>query len=474
MAAGTWGATGSGASHTDDVHFQGSGMLNVLLPQANMALVSSANPSASGQTITFTVTVSAGPATPTGSVTFEDNGSPIGTAGLDGSGTASFSTASLGSIGSAHTITAVYSGDVNYFAGTSASIFQTVNPASGVLFSDDFTRPTDPSSIAPWTAYGTSAWTLTGGALNSESSPFAYAFAYIATNWTDYSVSGRVQFPASPAVVGGGGIGGRLDVTSGAHYVAWIFPDNSPWGPPNTLRLGKFMNWTTLTPVSMQDVSLPGSVGNGWHALNLTFQGNHITVSYDGTKMIDVLDNNFGNMPAILHGGISADTHQDPSLNQMLVDDVVVSAPLSQMAQSVTFGALADMTYGDSPLALSGSASSVLPVSFSVVSGPATIVAGTLTLTGAGTVTVRASQAGNVNYSAAADVDQSFMVAPATVTGSITASDKVYDGTLAAMIATRSLSGVLNSDDVSLSGGTASFLDKTVAAGKRSTPRAWF
>jgi len=51
-----------------------------------------------------------------------------------------------------------------------------------------------------------------------------------------------------------------------------------------------------------------------------------------------------------------------------------------------------------------------LVVSFSVLSGPATVSGSTLTLTGAGTVTVRAAQAGNTNFLAAANVDRSFSV----------------------------------------------------------------
>ncbi|TWO31848.1 T9SS type A sorting domain-containing protein, partial [Seonamhaeicola sediminis] len=50
----------------------------------------------------------------------------------------------------------------------------------------------------------------------------------------------------------------------------------------------------------------------------------------------------------------------------------------------------------------------------SIVSGPANVSGNTVTLTGAtGTVTVRASQAGNSTYNAAAHVDQSFEVLPA-------------------------------------------------------------
>ena len=80
------------------------------------------------------------------------------------------------------------------------------------------------------------------------------------------------------------------------------------------------------------------------------------------------------------------------------------------LTQTITFGPLSDKTYGDAPFILSATASSGLIPTFSIVSGPATISGDTVTLTGAGTVTVRASQAGSAGYLAAATVDQSFIV----------------------------------------------------------------
>src|SRR5262249_10463777 len=49
-------------------------------------------------------------------------------------------------------------------------------------------------------------------------------------------------------------------------------------------------------------------------------------------------------------------------------------------------------------------------------------------------------------------LSSSFNVSQATVTGSITANNKIYDGTTAATITSRTLNGVIGSDDVSLSG----------------------
>ncbi|MDB6109675.1 MAG: hypothetical protein JWR69_1425, partial [Pedosphaera sp.] len=92
------------------------------------------------------------------------------------------------------------------------------------------------------------------------------------------------------------------------------------------------------------------------------------------------------------------------------VDQSFIVTPASQ---TITFGTLANKNYGDSPFSVGATASSGLPVSFSILSGPATVSGTNVTITGAGTVVVRAAQAGNTNYNAAPNVDQSFTVAPA-------------------------------------------------------------
>ncbi|MFN2304374.1 MAG: YDG domain-containing protein, partial [Anaerolineales bacterium] len=55
------------------------------------------------------------------------------------------------------------------------------------------------------------------------------------------------------------------------------------------------------------------------------------------------------------------------------------------------------------------------------------------------------------------------------LTGSFTVEDKVYDGTTAATVLTRSLSGAVSGDDVNLVGGTATFSDKNVGTDKTVT-----
>jgi hypothetical protein len=134
--------------------------------------------------------------------------------------------------------------------------------------------------------------------------------------------------------------------------------------------------------------------------------------------------------------------------------------------QTISFPSPGNQTYGVAPITLNATAGSALTVSYSILSGPASVSSNLLTITGAGSVTIQASQAGDSNWNAAPSTNQTISVAPKTVTGSVTISNKVYDATIAAAIATRSLSGVINGDAASLSGGTANFLSKAVGTAR--------
>jgi hypothetical protein len=91
-------------------------------------LTSLPNPSTFGQSVIFIATVtvnSPGGGVPGGTVTFKDGQTTLGTATLNASGVAIFTTSSL-SLGS-HSITAGYGGSVNYKTSTSATLMQVVN-----------------------------------------------------------------------------------------------------------------------------------------------------------------------------------------------------------------------------------------------------------------------------------------------------------------------------------------------------------
>ena len=119
-------------------------------------------------------------------------------------------------------------------------------------------------------------------------------------------------------------------------------------------------------------------------------------------------------------------------------------------SQTISFSALANQTYGaTTPVDLTATASSNLPVSFAIISGPATISGSVLTITGAGNVVVEASQAGNDVYAGAAPVDQSFTVNTVTLTILPNAGQtKVYGAGVSGLTATAT--GFVNGDTDSL------------------------
>ena len=107
-----------------------------LVGQANttVGIVSNANPSVSGQSVTFTATVSVtspGSGSPTGNISFRDNGTNIGTCAAQ-TVTANVATCSISTLSvSTHPITAVYNGDGNFSASPpSTAVSQVVNRAN--------------------------------------------------------------------------------------------------------------------------------------------------------------------------------------------------------------------------------------------------------------------------------------------------------------------------------------------------------
>ncbi len=96
---------------------------------ATVALTSGNNPSAYGQTLTFTATVSPQfSGTPTGTVIFSDGANSLGAGTTSaGAGTWTLSTSALA--GGPHTLTASYGGDANFQSSGSTALMQNVNLA---------------------------------------------------------------------------------------------------------------------------------------------------------------------------------------------------------------------------------------------------------------------------------------------------------------------------------------------------------
>ena len=127
-------------------------------------LGSSSNPATVGNSVTFTAGVFSGFATPTGSVTFKDGNTTLGTGTLDAGGNAAFTTSALAA--GSHSITAAYAGGANFAASTSSALAEIVTPVSTVTKLASSLNPANVGSSVTFTAgvvsgSGTPAGTVT-------------------------------------------------------------------------------------------------------------------------------------------------------------------------------------------------------------------------------------------------------------------------------------------------------------------------
>jgi hypothetical protein len=148
-------------SHSITVSYIGNGNFNASTSSvvsqvvntvgSSTALVSSVNPSVFGQAVTFTATVTGSGPTPTGMVTFLDAAAALGTAMLNASGVATFTTSAL-AVGS-HPMTGSYGGDTTDAVSTSPAVDQVVNMAN--------TTTVDLSNVNPSTVGQSVTFTAT-------------------------------------------------------------------------------------------------------------------------------------------------------------------------------------------------------------------------------------------------------------------------------------------------------------------------
>ncbi|WP_353570809.1 Ig-like domain repeat protein [Candidatus Albibeggiatoa sp. nov. BB20] len=134
-----------------------------------------------------------------------------------------------------------------------------------------------------------------------------------------------------------------------------------------------------------------------------------------------------------------------------------------KQSQIITFNNLSDKTYGNADFAVSASSDSSLDIEYNT-SGNCSNSGATITLTGAGSCTVTASQYGDDDYYAATDVSRSFSIVKANQTISVfDPIDSALSDSTASLSATTSsgLTASFSSDTpsvCSVSGSTVNYL----------------
>ena len=103
---------------------------------------------------------------------------------------------------------------------------------------------------------------------------------------------------------------------------------------------------------------------------------------------------------------------------------ILLNGTGSMAAPTISFS-VADQIYGASPFAVTATSNSTGAFTYSVVSGPATISGNTVTLTGTGSVTLKASQAATSQYSAGS-ATTTFQVSAGTPVITFSVANQVY------------------------------------------------
>ncbi|HEX4385295.1 MAG TPA: Ig-like domain-containing protein [Myxococcales bacterium] len=231
-----------------------------------LTVSSSANPSAEGQSVTFTASFSGG--SPAGTVVFQDGAAALPACGAQviGSGVATCA-ASL-AVGT-HSITAVFAGDASFTAATSAALSQTVNKGSSAV--------AVASSLNP--------------AVFGQAVTFT---ATVTTTPAGSGASGTVAFSDGGVAIGGCGAVSVSNQTAactvaalstGSHAVTAIYSGDATFNAsPASSAVSETVSKATPVITSFVFTSIAVG-GNGDFTLNLT--GNAIAVPTGAVTITD-------------------------------------------------------------------------------------------------------------------------------------------------------------------------------------------
>ncbi|HEX4608198.1 MAG TPA: FG-GAP-like repeat-containing protein [Urbifossiella sp.] len=314
------------------------------------------------------------------SATGGGSGNPVAFAVVSGPGTVSGGVLTITGAGSI-VVRADQAGGTDYLAATLVTQTITVNQANQTIaFPDPGTRTYTPG--------GTVALSATGGgsgnpvAFTVVSGPGTIAGGVLTITGAGSIVVRAAQagdanyLAATPATR-------TITVSQASQSISFLDPGAQTYVPGGTVALSA-TGGGSGDPVAFTVVSGPGAIAGGV----LTITG---------------------------AGRVVVQAAQAGDANYLAATSVTRTVYVSQAGQTVSFaGPAASQAFSPAPQALTATASSGLAVSFTVVSGPATVSGDTLTLTGVGTVVVRADQPGGTNYRPAAPVTQAITIGQAS------------------------------------------------------------
>jgi Bacterial Ig-like domain (group 3)/FG-GAP-like repeat len=326
LAVGTHSIT---ASYGGDSNFTGSSssiLSQVIskIPTAT-ALQSSANPSSFGQFVTFTATINwSGSGTPTGTVTFMDGTTKLGTGAANSSAQATYTTPALAA--GTHSITASYGGDANFAVSTSTGLSEVVNKASTSTSLIASANPSVVGQSLTFTAAVTSgaagtptgkvtfmdgSATLGAGSLNSSAqTTFTTSALAVGTHSITATYSGDTNFslstsaalsqnisdfsltvaPSSRTVKAGGSTTYTLTLTPLSGFVGTVSLSctGAPAATTCTESPSVTLNGTTAASSTATVRTTPGKKGTPSGTFTLKFTGTFGALQHSATAALDV------------------------------------------------------------------------------------------------------------------------------------------------------------------------------------------
>ena len=462
---------------------------------ATTTTLSAPGSSTYGTSITLIATVNSSGGIPAGTVTFYSGSNAVGTGTLNGSGVATLSTSAL-AVGT-DAITATYSASGNFAGSTSTASNITVSQASQTItFPAIGSRPygSAPFAVSATSSAGSSfpvtitvqsgPATINGGVVTLTGAGTVVLQATQAGNVDYSSATANQSFQVTPAPLSvtannasriygaanpafSGTITGAVGSDSFTESFTTTATNSSNVGsyPIVPAVTGPQSNYTityvngalTVTGASTTTtVSAPATASYGANvALTATVSSsagtpggtvtffNGITILGTGTLSgSGVATLNTTTLPV---GTDAVSASYAATGNFAASTSTATNVTVSTASQTITFPAVSSRAYGSAPFAVSATSSlgNGYPVTISVLSGPAVINGGIVTVTGAGTVVLQATQAGDANYGSATTT-QSFQVLPAQLTVTANSATRPYGAANPAF--SGSVTGAVGSD----------------------------
>ena len=337
-------------------------------------------------------------------------------------------------------------------------------PTGQVLFSDDYMAmdiytPTGTPNAAwaptissvPGTLQTGQTYTITGTQFNGLSQASAYGddvqnatnypLVRITNNATGHVFYCRTHNHSTMGVATGAtSVSTMFDVGASVETGAsmLVVVANGIASSPTAVTISA----SGLTAQTITFGALPNvSFGTTPFALTATASSG-LTVAFASTTM-PVCTVSVATVTIVAAGTCSITATQPGNGTYAAATPVIQSFTVNPAAQTITFNAPGNVTFGVTPFALTASSTSGLTVAFASTTMPVCTVAGTMaTIVSAGTCTITASQAGNTNYAAATPVMRSFTVNQANQTITFNALGNVAFGVTPFALTASSTSGL--------------------------------